>query len=136
MLSKTIAIIKPGNSFSKHKDDILSYICQHLPDATIINRREMVMNKEMVMDFYKEHSEKSFFHEIVDYMTSGTVLCIGLQGSNVITRFRELIGHTNPKEADKNTIRSLYGESIEKNAIHGSADSDASEREFSIIFGK
>ena len=85
--------------------------------------------------FYAEHSQRGFFRELVEFMTSGPVMLICLEGENAITRNRELMGATDPAQADAGTIRKLYAESKGANTVHGSDSAPSAQRELAYFFG-
>ena len=93
------------------------------------------LDQPLVEDFYGEHREKPFFGDLVDYITSGPVVCVHLEREDAVARLRELIGATNPAEAATGTIRFLYGASLSTNAVHASANADDAARELALIFG-
>jgi nucleoside-diphosphate kinase len=84
--------------------------------------------------FYAEHSERPFFPALIEFMTSGPVMVQVLEGENAIARNRELMGATNPKDADAGTIRADFAESIDANAVHGSDSPASAEREIAYFF--
>jgi nucleoside-diphosphate kinase len=85
--------------------------------------------------FYAEHKDRPFFRPLIDYITSGPVLAVRLERDDAVSALRKLIGATNPAEAGKGTVRALYGTSLQKNAVHGSATVADSQRELALIFG-
>ena len=93
------------------------------------------LDRATVEEFYAEHRERPFFGELVDYISSGPVVCVRLEREDAVRRLRELIGATNPAEAATGTVRFLYGTSLGQNAVHGSANPEDAERELGIIFG-
>ena len=93
------------------------------------------LDRPTVEEFYAEHRERPFFGELVDYITSGPVVCIRLEREDAVRRLRELIGATNPADAATGTVRFLYGTSLSQNAVHGSANPEDAGRELKIIFG-
>lgn len=94
----------------------------------------LTLNYEQASLFYKEHEGKSYFHELISHMISSEVIIICLEGNNIIELSRKLIGETNPKEAEKGTIRYSFGENITKNAIHASDSISSASREISFFF--
>ncbi len=93
------------------------------------------LDRPTVEEFYAEHRERPFFGELVDYITSGPVVCVRLEREDAVRRLRELIGATNPADAATGTVRFLHGTSLSQNAVHGSANPEDAERELKIIFG-
>src|SRR5699024_4720990 len=86
----------------------------------VVAARMLQLTRERAESFYAVHKERPFFHDLVQFMTSGPVLVQVLEGDNAIARNREIMGATNPKEAEKGTIRADFASNIEENAIHGS----------------
>jgi nucleoside-diphosphate kinase len=92
------------------------------------------LSKEEAQGFYAEHEGRPFFNDLVEFMTSGPVVVQVLEGENAILRNRELMGATNPKEADAGTIRADFAESIDANAVHGSDAPESATREIAYFF--
>ncbi len=119
--NRTFTMIKPDavkNGFS-------GAILNHISEAgfRIVAMRMYQMSTQDAQKFYEVHSERPFYGELVEFMTSGPIVAAILEKENAVEDFRTLIGATNPKEAAEGTIRQKYAESIGENAIHGS-DSD------------
>jgi nucleoside-diphosphate kinase len=91
--------------------------------------------RDTVEEFYAEHAARPFFPALVEYICSGPVIALRLEREDAVRRLRELIGATNPAEAATGTVRQLYGESLQHNAVHGSANAEDAARELGIIFG-
>jgi nucleoside-diphosphate kinase len=90
--------------------------------------------RPLVEEFYGEHRGKPFYPDLVDYITSGPVVCLRLEREDAVARLRELIGATNPAEAAAGTIRFLYGAELSHNAVHASANPEDAARELKLIF--
>lgn len=100
-----------------------------------ISRLEMRrLHRSLVEEFYGEHRGKPFYDSLLEYITSGPVVCVRLERENAVAALRELIGATNPAEAATGTVRALYGTSIGENAVHASANTDDAARELGLIF--
>ena len=84
--------------------------------------------------FYLVHKERAFFNDLCEYMTSGPIVLQFLMGKNVVSNYRNLMGATNPKDAEENTIRKLYGLSIDKNSVHGSDSIENAKKEIHFFF--
>ena len=100
--------------------------------------RNLVMkqlDRPTVEEFYAVHRERPFFADLVEYITSGPVVCIHLEREEAVTRLRELVGATNPADAATGTLRFLYGTSLSQNAVHASDSVENARRELGIIFG-
>lgn len=98
--------------------------------------RMVYMNATTAQKFYESLSDKPFFGELCDYITSGPVIAMLLEKDNAVADFRELIGATDPLKATYGTIRKKFGKAISENAIHGSDSDENAKREINIIFGK
>ncbi len=118
MIQKTFSIIKPDGV----KRNLIGKIISLLEDGglKIINVKMKQLTENEVKVFYSAHAEKHFFTDLVDYMISGPVLLMVLEGENAILKNREIMGATNPRQALNGTVRNLYASSIEENTIHGS----------------
>lgn len=102
----------------------------------IIAMKKTYMSKERAGQFYAVHKERPFYDDLTTYMSSGPIVPMILEKDNAVEDFRKLIGATNPKEAAQGTIRALFAESIEANAIHGSDSDENAEIEGSFFFSK
>ena len=131
-IQRTLSIIKP-DATSKN---IIGKIIDRFEE----NGLKMVAGKLIHMDqtqaagFYAEHEGRPFFPNLVEYMTSAPVFVQVLEGENAVIKNRELMGATNPSEADPGTIRADFAETIDANAVHGSDSSDSAAREISYFF--
>ena len=94
----------------------------------------MTIDEELAKLHYSEHQDKPFFSDLIQFITSGPVVAMELEGDNSVTRLRELIGATNPSEAEPGTIRAIYGTELEKNVVHGSDSPESAERELNNFF--
>jgi nucleoside-diphosphate kinase len=129
---RTLSIIKPDATAR----NLVGKILAHFEDAglTIAAAKMVTLTPEQAGEFYAQHKERPFFGELVDYMVSGRVLVSVLEGEDAINLNRTLMGATDPKKADKGTIRNLYAESIAANAVHGSDSPEAAAREIKLFF--
>ena len=119
--NRTFTMLKPDAIENGHMGKIIDLIIQS--GFTIKAMKYTQLTKEQAMKFYEVHSERPFYMELVDYMTSGPIVAAILEKENAVADFRTLIGSTDPAEAADGTIRKSYAESKAKNAVHGS-DSD------------
>ena len=92
------------------------------------------MSKDEAAEFYKVHQSKPFYDQLCGYLSSGPIEVLVLEGENAVLKNRELMGATDPKNAEKGTIRKLYGISIDKNSVHGSDSKDNASKEISFFF--
>ena len=133
-MSRTLALIKPDAVDRNIIGEIIALIEQNR--FIVRDIKFMKMSQSIAEEFYVAHKDKSFYDKLVTYMTSGNIVALILEKDNAVTLFRDLIGSTDPKLAEKGTIRKLYAIDKSFNSIHGS-DSDANaEREISIIFNR
>ncbi len=131
---KTLIIIKPDIIKQKKTGDIISIL--EKTNLSIIAMKMINPSKNELIEFYKEHEKKVFFEELIEFMTSGPIIAIVLNGNNVIQTTRKIIGNTNYELAEKGTIRNMFATSITKNAIHGSDSLKSADREINIFFKK
>ena len=129
---RTLSIIKPDAV----KRNITGKIIQKFEDGglSIIAQKRMLLTKEQAEAFYYVHKERPFYNDLVSFMTSGPVVVQVLEGDNAIQRNRDIMGATNPEEADSGTIRAEYALSIEANSVHGSDSEDNAVIEISFFF--
>ena len=131
-MEMTLSIIKP-DAVAKN---VIGKIEQRFEDAglKIVASKMLHLSIEKAQGFYAEHEGKPFFNALVEFMTSGPVIVQVLAGENAITLNRELMGNTNPKEAEAGTIRADFAESIDANAVHGSDSPVSAQREIAYFF--
>jgi nucleoside-diphosphate kinase len=131
-MERTFAIIKPDAMAAGHADAIIEVIEDHGFD--IIAQEERRLSKAEVEEFYAEHKERSFFPEVVAFMLSGPVTLLALEKPNAIKAWRDLMGATDPAQADEGTIRKEFGTSKGNNATHGSDSPASAARELAFFF--
>ena len=129
---RTLSIIKP-DATSKN---IIGKIIDRFEDngLKVVAGKLIHMDQAKAAGFYAEHEGKPFFPNLVEYMTSAPVFVQVLEGDNAVLKNRELMGATNPSEADPGTIRADFAETIDANAVHGSDSTDTAKREISYFF--
>ncbi len=132
MVEKTLAMIKPDAMASGFKNAIIKEIKAH--GFTVVKEQEMVLTQAQAEGFYAEHSERSFFPELVKFMISGPVTVMVLEKEGAIKAWRDLMGATNPAEAAEGTIRKQFGASKGENATHGSDSVESAQREVAYFF--
>ncbi len=133
-IEKTFSIIKPNSTADNNIGNIIAIFEKN--GLRLAAAKFTQLSKEKAEGFYIEHKERPFFGELVDFMTSGPVMLMALEGENAVTKNRELMGATNPAEAAEGTIRKLYAKSIGENAVHGSDSAASAERELAYFFDK
>lgn len=131
-VEKTLCIIKPDVVADKKQGAVL----QRILDAgfAVVALEQRQLSRAEAEGFYAVHKARSFFGELVDFMVSGPVVVAALEGEQAVTRYRELIGATNPTNAAPGTIRRDFGKSLESNAIHGSDSVENGLRETAYFF--
>ncbi len=130
----TLSIIKPDAMKLKYSGKIIDFI--ENKGFTIIAQKKIVLTKRQAEAFYTVHKERSFFNELVDFMISGPILVQIIEAQNAVSFYREIMGSTNPDEAEEGTIRKLYGTDIQCNAVHGSDSMENANIETSFFFSK
>lgn len=131
-MERTLSIIKPD---AVKKNLIGKIIARFESEGLrIAAAKKIHMSKAMAEGFYAEHKGRGFFGELVEFMTSGPVVVMVLEGDNAIVRNREIMGATNPANAAEGTLRKLYAASVGENAVHGSDSPASALREVSYFF--
>ena len=131
-IEQTLSIIKPDAVERNLTEDIKSIFKKN--NLKILNSKKIHISKEEASEFYKVHQSKPFYDDLCAYLSSGPIIVIILEGENAVTENRKLMGATNPKDAEENTIRKLFGISIDKNSVHGSDSIDNAKKEISFFF--
>ena len=131
-VERTLSIIKPDAVAKNAVGQILSRF--EAADLQVIALKMQQLTQEQAEGFYAEHSERPFFKDLVAFMTSGPVSVQVLEGEGAILKNRDLMGATNPKEADAGTIRADFATSIDANAVHGSDSETSAVREVAYFF--
>ena len=132
-IEQTLSIIKPDAVAKNVIGEI--YTRFEKANLKIIKAMLVHLSKEEAEGFYAVHKERPFFNDLVTFMTSGPVMIQALEGDNAVLKNRELMGATNPKEADAGTIRADFADSIDANAVHGSDSLENAKIEIEYFFG-
>ncbi len=132
-IERTLSIIKPDGV----QKNLIGEIYSRFEKAglLIVGAQMLHLTKEQAEGFYAVHSERPFFNDLVSYMTSGPVMVSALEGEGAVLKHRELMGATNPAEADAGTIRADFADSIEENICHGSDATETAAEEIAYFFG-
>ena len=132
MMEKTLGIIKPDGVSRNLTGEVLSRIEK---DGFVIRAVKMIrMSKEQAEGFYAVHIGKPFFESVTDFMSSGPCVVMVIEGDDAVSRYRRLMGSTDPEKAEGETIRKLYGSNIERNVVHGSDSRENAEKEIRYFF--
>ena len=131
---RTLSIIKPDAVAKNVVGQILSRF--ESAGLAIVACKMQQLSRQEAEGFYAEHSERGFFNDLVDFMISGPVIAQVLRGENAVKLNRDIMGATNPKEAEKGTIRNEFAESIEANSVHGSDSLENAISEIAFFFAE
>ena len=131
-MEHTLSIIKPYAVERNLTEEIKSIFMKN--GLKIINSKKIHISKEEAAEFYKVHQSKPFYNDLCAYLSSGPIFVMVLEGEDAVAKNRKLMGATNPKDAEANTIRKLYGISIDKNSVHGSDSVENAKIEIDFFF--
>ena len=131
-MEQTLSIIKPDAVERGLVEEIKNIFIKN--NLKIVNEKKLHINKEEALEFYKVHQSKPFYNDLCSYLSSGPIVVMILEGNNAIIENRKLMGATDPKNADDNTIRKMYGISIDKNSVHGSDSYENAKKEIDFFF--
>ena len=133
-VTRTFSIIKPDAT----RRNLTGAVTKMLEEAglRVVASKRIHMSKEQAEGFYAVHKERPFFGELVDFMISGPVVVQVLEGEDAVKRNRDVMGATNPADADEGTIRKTYAESIEANSVHGSDSDENAKIEIDFFFNE
>ena len=132
MLQHTLSIIKPDAVAKGHTGDIIARFEKE--GLRIAAMRMTHLDKPGAEGFYAVHKERPFFKDLVEFMTSGPIVVMVLEGEEAIARNREIMGATDPAKADEGTLRKLYASNVQNNAVHGSDGPDTARTEIAYFF--
>ena len=131
-MEQTLSIIKPDAVERNLVEEIKNIFTKN--NLIIKDSKKIKISKDEAAEFYKVHQSKPFYNDLCAYLSSGPIVVIILEGENSVLANRKLMGATNPKEAEENTIRKLYGISIDKNSVHGSDSVENAKKEIEFFF--
>tara|TARA_B100001057_G_scaffold288136_1_gene288166 strand:+ start:617 stop:1027 length:411 start_codon:yes stop_codon:yes gene_type:complete len=131
---QTLSIIKPDAVERNLSEKIKSIFSKN--NLSILDTKKIHISKDEASEFYKVHQSKPFYDQLCNYLSSGPIEVLILEGDNAVLKNRELMGATDPKNAKEGTIRKLYGVSIDKNSVHGSDSVDNAKIEINFFFKK
>tara|TARA_R110001606_G_scaffold98544_1_gene217593 strand:- start:64451 stop:64882 length:432 start_codon:yes stop_codon:yes gene_type:complete len=131
-VERTLSIIKPDAVAKNAIGDIVGRF--EKADLQVVAIKMLHLSREQAEGFYAEHKERPFFGDLVAFMTSGPVIVQALEGEGAVLKNRDLMGATNPKDAEPGTIRADFAETIDENAVHGSDSVESAAREVAYFF--
>ena len=130
----TLSIIKP-DAVKRNLNGVINSLIEKT-DIRIVAQKMVLLSIDDAQKFYEVHKDRAFFNDLCEYMISGPIVVQVLMGKEVVTKYRKLMGATNPANAEENTIRKAYGLSVEENSVHGSDSKENAEKEISFFFAK
>ena len=131
-LEKTLSIIKPDAVERNLTKSIKEYFLKN--NLNIVKEKKIQITKDEAAEFYKVHQTKPFYDRLCNYLSSGPIMVMVLEGNNAIKENRRIMGTTDPKNAEDGTIRKKYGISIDKNSVHGSDSLENAKKEIEFFF--
>ena len=134
MIEQTLSIIKPDAVERNLEDKIKSYFKKK--NLKILKIKKVKISRDEASEFYKIHQTKPFYNDLCNYLSSGPIVVMILEGENAISKNRQLMGSTDPMKAEEGTLRKMYGLSIDKNSVHGSDSFENAKIEINFFFNK
>ena len=131
-LEQTLSIIKPDAVERNLENEIKSFFEKN--GIRIIKSKKVKITKDEASKFYKVHESKPFYADLCNYLSSGPIVVMILEGDSAISKNRELMGATDPSKAEEGTLRKKYGLSIDKNSVHGSDSQENAKKEINFFF--
>ena len=131
-MEKTLSIIKPDAVERNLENKIISFFLGK--NLKISKKKKIKISKEEASEFYKVHQTKPFYDSLCEYLSSGPIVVMILEGENAVSKNRQLMGATDPLKAEEGTLRKMYGISIDKNSVHGSDSIENAKTEIDFFF--
>ena len=131
-IEQTLSIVKPDAVERNLTEEIKSIFKKN--NLIVKDEKKIHITRDEAAEFYKVHQSKPFYNDLCAYLSSGPIQVMILEGKNAVLLNRKIMGATNPKEAEKNTIRNLFGISIDKNSVHGSDSTENAKKEINFFF--
>ena len=131
-MEKTLSIIKPDAVERNLENEIKSFFQKK--NIKILKSKKVKISKEEASEFYKIHQAKPFYDKLCNYLSSGPIVAMILEGEDVVSKNRQLMGATDPIKAEEGTLRKMYGISIDKNSVHGSDSVENGKIEIDFFF--
>ena len=132
MIEKTLSIIKPDAVERNLGNKIKSFFVEK--NLKILKSKKIKISKDEASEFYKVHQTKPFYNNLCNYLSSGPIVVMILEGDNAVTKNRQIMGATDPLKAEEGTLRKMYGISIDKNSVHGSDSVKNAKIEINFFF--
>ena len=131
-IEKTLSIIKPDAVERNLVEEIKNIFVKN--KLNILESKKIHITKDEASEFYQVHQSKPFYNDLCNYLSSGPIVVMILEGEGAVILNRKIMGSTDPKKAEDNTIRKLYGISIDKNSVHGSDSLENAQKEIEFFF--
>ena len=132
MIEQTLSIIKPDAVERNIDNKIKTFFEKN--NLKILKSKKVKISKEEASEFYKVHQTKPFYNDLCNYLSSGPIVVMILEGENAVSKTRQLMGATDPSQAYEGTLRKMYGLSIDKNSVHGSDSAENGKIEIDFFF--
>ncbi len=134
MIEQTLSILKPDAIERNLENKIKSFFVEK--NLKIVKSKKVQITKEEAAEFYKVHQTKPFYQKLCDYLSSGPIVVMILEGEGAVLKNRKIMGATDPSKADEGTLRKMHGLSIDKNSVHGSDSIENAKAEISFFFNE
>ena len=131
-MEQTLSIIKPDAVERNLENEIKAFLEKR--KLKILKIKKVKISKEEALEFYKVHQTKPFYNNLCNYLSSGPIVVMILEGDNAVTKNRQIMGATDPLKAEEGTLRKMYGLSIDKNSVHGSDSVKNAKIEINFFF--
>ena len=132
MIEQTLSIIKPDAIERNLTNKIKSFFEKN--NLKVLKSKKIKISKEEASEFYSVHQTKPFYDDLCNYLSSGPIVVMVLEGESAVSKNRQLMGATDPLKADTGTLRKMYGISIDKNSVHGSDSLENGKKEINFFF--
>ena len=134
MIEQTLSIVKPDAVERNLENRIKSFFKEK--NLKIVKNKKVHITNEEAIEFYKVHQTKPFYQNLCNYLSSGPIVVMVLEGEGAVSKNRQIMGATDPSKAEEGTLRKMYGLSIDKNSVHGSDSVENAKIEIRFFFGK
>lgn len=134
MIEQTLSIVKPDAVERNLENRIKSFFKEK--NLKILKNKKVHITKEEAAEFYKVHQTKPFYNNLCNYLSSGPIVVMVLEGEGAVFKNRQIMGATDPLKAEEGTLRKMYGLSIDKNSVHGSDSAESAKTEIDFFFDK
>ena len=134
MIEQTLSIVKPDAVERNLENKIKSFFREK--NLKVLKSKKVHITKEEAAEFYKVHQTKPFYQKLCHYLSSGPLVVMVLEGEEAVSKYRQIMGATDPLKAEEGTLRKMYGLSIDKNSVHGSDSVENAKTEIGFFFDK